>query len=39
MTHVVTIVQAPILHPNWLCPPSFPVAIHAENVYNNETLR
>jgi hypothetical protein len=36
---VVTIVQARILHPNWLYPPSFSVAIHVENVYNNETLR
>ncbi len=34
----VTIVQAHILHPKWLCPPSFPVANHAENVYNSETL-
>jgi hypothetical protein len=26
------------LHPNWLYHPSFPVAIHTENVYNSETL-
>jgi hypothetical protein len=30
--------QAHILHPNWLYHSSFPVAIHAENVYNSETL-
>src|SRR3989442_14405837 len=35
---LVTHVQARMLDPKWLPPFSFPVVIHAENVYNSDAL-